>query len=335
MLRAARFLAIFGFWGALNASAANWVRAGLNTNQLVWGARGGLQFAIHPAGFRPGEPRGLIRLGYPVLPNGGYDLINFIAVEPVVNGKKGFSELERSRLDNLPGKGIWPAGDGDPASAAGSLDAGVISRLAGDVEQLEVSLRVEKFDNGAHVRLIISQRSDWPDEITLTVRSETDSAPIEFCVLTATMGNMARARQLWLNDETINSLKLYPDYKDAGFAPHTFFSLDRLRRTAEGDVVVAVTTDELDPAGVSPFPNSQFWQYKGCKVTQFWKKRKDTVHDDLQAAVNARYTYYGSHRPIPGGIAFENFELRERFHDGQQFVFGITAKSPPQLGWSR
>jgi hypothetical protein len=331
MLRAARFLAIFGFCGVLNTPAASWVRAGLNTNQLVWGARGGLRFAIHPAGFRPGEPRGLIRLGYPVLSNGGYDLINFIAVEPVVNGKKGFSELERSRLDNVPGKRIWCGGDADPASAAGSMDAGVISRLAGDVEQLEVSLRVEKFGNGAHVRLIISQRSDRPDEITLTVQSETDSAPMQFCILTATMGNMARVRQLWLKDETINSRKLYPNYQDPGFAPHTFFGLDRLRRTADGDVVVAVTTDETDPASVSPFPNSEFWRYRGCKVTQFWKKPKDGVHQDLQAAVNARYTYYGSQRPIPGGVAFENFELRERFQDGQQFVFGITPKSPPRL----
>ena len=39
-----------------------------------------------------------------------------------------------------------------------------------------------------------------------------------------------------------------------------------------------------------------------------------------------------SRRPIPGGIAFENFELRERFYDGQRFVFGITPKTPEELG---
>jgi hypothetical protein len=31
-------------------------------------------------------------------------------------------------------------------------------------------------------------------------------------------------------------------------------------------------------------------------------------------------------------VAFENFELRERFHEGQSFVFGITRLAPEQLG---
>src|ERR1041385_6654247 len=86
------------------AGGGQWVRPGLNTNALIWGRAGGLLFAIPPAGFHPPEPRGLIRLGYPALANGSYDLINFIAVEPVVNGRKGFSELERSALDGVPGK---------------------------------------------------------------------------------------------------------------------------------------------------------------------------------------------------------------------------------------
>ena len=47
--------------------AADWVRAGLNTNQPVWGVRGGLLWAVPPGGFRSASgPRGLIRLGYPI-----------------------------------------------------------------------------------------------------------------------------------------------------------------------------------------------------------------------------------------------------------------------------
>src|ERR1700746_892950 len=92
---------------ASKASAADWIRPGLNTNRPVWGVRGGLLWAIAPAGFRPGEPRGFLRLGYPVLPNGRYDLINFIAVEPVVKGRRGFSELEHSQLDGVQGKRFW------------------------------------------------------------------------------------------------------------------------------------------------------------------------------------------------------------------------------------
>ena len=316
--------------GAATGAAADWVRAGLNTNQPAWGLRGGLRFAIPPAGFRPPEPRGLIRLGYPILPGDGYDLVNFIAIEPVVNGRKGFSELESSRLDGAPGKRLW-AGDGEAMRA---LDPGTLSLLAPGIEQLEVVLRVEEFDHGAHVRLLASQRSDAPDELRLTVHSEPDSAPLDYCILTATMGNLARARQLWLKDEVVSSLKLYPDYKDLQFAPATAYPLSRLMRMANGDVMVAVTTDEDAPASVHPFPDSRLWYYAGVSVTQYWKKPAGAFRDDLHAVVNARHTYWQSRQPIPGGIAFENFELREKFYDGQQFIFGITRRTPAQLGFT-
>jgi hypothetical protein len=182
------------------------------------------------------------------------------------------------------------------------------------------------------VRLAVSQRSEAPDEIRLAIYAEPGSAPIEYCILTATMGNLARTRLLWLKDAVVSSLKLYPEHKGDGFAPHRIYPLDRLGRTPAGDVLVAVTTDEDEPASVFPFPGRRHWHYGGSKVTQYWKKPHGTVRDDLHAAVNARYTYWQTRRPIPGGVAFENFELRERFHDGQVFIFGISHKSPAQLG---
>src|SRR5688572_14302965 len=95
----------------LTASAlgADWVRAGINTNQPVWGLRGGLLFAIPPGGFTWGDggPRGLIRIGYPALTDGQYDLINFIAIEPVVGKARGLSELEKSSVDGRQGKVFW------------------------------------------------------------------------------------------------------------------------------------------------------------------------------------------------------------------------------------
>ena len=46
---------------SIRFGAVGWVRAGLNTNQPVWGIRGGLLWAIPPGGFpAPGGPRGLI-----------------------------------------------------------------------------------------------------------------------------------------------------------------------------------------------------------------------------------------------------------------------------------
>ena len=260
--------------------AADWVRAGLNTNQPLWGVRGGLLWAVPPGGFRAaGGPRGLIRVGYPISTNGGYDLINFIAVEPIVNGRRGFSELELSALDQTRGKRIWAVGETNLASGGPppALAPGKLTRPSAGVEQLEVTVLVEPFNNGARVRLIVSQRSDAPDEIQLSVHAESGSAPLDYCILTATMGNLARTRLLWLKDEVVSSLRLYPDYSGDGFAPPRIYPLDRLARTPSGDVLVAVTNNEDDPASVYPFPGQQAWHYGGDKVTQYWKKPRGTA----------------------------------------------------------
>ncbi len=325
------------FLAAPGAQSVEWVRGGTDGKQPVWGIRDGLHFALPPAAGHRYEvtsdspyardptagPRGLIRILYPTLPGGKFDLINFIAVEPIVRGERGFSELERSKLDDKPGKRFWV----EPARMQGS-----ISRLDGSVEKLQVVVQVERFENGAHVKLLLEQRSDRPGELAITVHAEQDSAPMEYCILTATMGNRARARNLWLRDETVSSLRLYADYRGSGFAPHTTYPLHRLTLTEEGDLLVAITTDERRPADVRPFPGRDRWYYGGFPVTQLWRKPKGSWRNDLHAAVNARHTYWRSDRPIPGGVSFENFELRERFHSGQQFVFGVTRQTPAELG---
>src|SRR5262249_38010189 len=118
-------------------SAADWVRAGLNTNAPVWGIRGGLLWAIPPGGFLRGEPRGLIRLGYPTLTNAAYDLINFIAIEPIVKGNRGLSELERSELDHLPGKRLWAVATEAAETKDAPLVEGRLSQKSKGVEQLD------------------------------------------------------------------------------------------------------------------------------------------------------------------------------------------------------
>ena len=152
------------------------------------------------------------------------------------------------------------------------------------------------------------------------------------CILTATMGNLVRAHQLWLQDEVLSSLKLWPDFQGSGFTPHTVRPLERLARTAGGDVITAIRGDEPTPASVFPFPGSRRWYYPGAPVTQFWKVPKTAVSSDLCVAVNGRTTYWQSGQPIPGGVAFENFELRTRFREGQQFIFGVTRRQPLELG---
>jgi hypothetical protein len=94
-----------------------------------------------------------------------------------------------------------------------------------------------------------------------------------------------------------------------------------------------VTNDEQNPAAVFPFPGTHLWYYGGAKVTQYWRKPKGTFRGDVTAAVNGRYVYWRSKQPIPGGIAFENFEMREPFSEGQSVVFGITRRTPAELGF--
>jgi hypothetical protein len=331
-MRSLPYIALVCLFGLVTAPAADWVRPGMTTNQPVWGLRGGLLWALPPGGFRPPEPRGLIRLGYPVLPGGGYDLVNFIAIEPIVAGRRAFSELEKSQLDKVAGKRIWPT---DPAGETTNHVPGTLRTRDGNREELEVTFRVEKFANGAHVRLVVVQRSDRPDELELSVYREADSAPLDACILTATMGNMARTRELWLRDEVVSSLQVYRDYRDKDFAPHRSYPLSRLLHTAEGGVLAALTNDEPNPAREFPFPGSGLWHYAGSRVTQYWAKPPGELRDDLEVVVNGRYTYWLSTRPIPGGVAFENFEWRERFRDGQKSVFGITRRSPEEMGFKR
>lgn len=325
------FLVILACCLPMEGRGAEWVRAGLTTNQPVWGIQGGLQFALHPFGFRTNRsgPRGLIRVGYPILENRGYNLINFIAVEPIVGDRKGFSELEHSKLDHTQGKRFW-VGGGDSTT---NLHPGKLTKLTGGVEQLEVDVHVETFENGADISLTLSQRSDAPDELQLTIHPGKNSAPMKYCILTATMGNFARTRQLWLKDKVASSLKLYPDYRGKDFAHHVHFPLDQMHRNATGDVLLGATTDERDPKSVSPFPGTKRWFYGGDTVTQYWKKPRGTYRDTLEGVVNARYTYWQSSQPIPGGISFENIELREPFYPGQTFVFGITRQTPAELGF--
>ena len=216
--------------------------------------------------------------------------------------------------------------EGSERKARGEAGWRELKELDGGVEELSLDVSVEKFENGSHVWLKLSQRSDAPDELRLRVHAEEGSAAVESCILTATMGNKARARLLFLEDGPVTSLKLYPDYQDIHFAEHRIFGVDRMFRRKNGDVVVWIENDEENPSAVQPFGRPHFWDYRGRKVMQYWRKPAAEVSADLQCAVNGRFTYWGGRRPIPGGISFENFELREPFRDGQSFVFGVTTE---------
>lgn len=319
--------------------------------KLIWGVKGGAVFAVWPTGFQKegvGGPRGLIRIGYER--NGKMTLVNFVAVEPIVGNKRGFSELEPSFVveEGKPtrlrrGKFIWPSSEYPPQDVKNRASTiedmrrksvpGWFSHPSPGVEQLNIAFDVEKFNNGAHPWIVVSIRNDRLEEVIFTVHAAKDSAQMQSCILTATMGNYIRARHLWLGDRVVYSKTLWPDPLQAGVGPVGFTRPEFFEETSmcclrDGSVIVMITTDEDDPSKVVPKP--AHWHYPGRKVTQYWRAYPHHEHP-IRIRVNGRFTYWMSRSPIPNGVAYENFELVQDYFSGQQFIFGVTELSPTQF----
>ncbi|MBE7560455.1 hypothetical protein HS125_16545 [bacterium] len=331
-------LALFAA-SSVPAPAVKWILPDPPARQY-WGVAGGTVFTVWPGSLYHrdrrglGGPRGLVRVGYEE--DGDVFMVNYLAVEPVVEGPRGYSELEVSQLDQVRGKRFWPVHpllgpDVEPREPEFRPEFTRLFRHPEGHEVLEVGIGVEPFRNGARPFLVLAIDSRRPEELVVRELAASDSAHIRQCIITATMGNYIRARRLWLAGEVVESSKLYPNFSGNGFAPPTVFTRDRLL-LKDGFRWVAITPDEADPAGVWPMPGGG-WHYAGAPVTQYWRARDDHPEEDLLANVNGRATYWAVHVPIPGGIAFENFELIRPFHTGQEFIFGITRKTPQELGW--
>jgi len=313
---------------------SRWIRAGINATRPLWGLKDGIQVGIWPSSIEGGEdggPRGLFRIGYPIKAGGkAPGLLNFLAVEPIVGGRRGYSELEHSQRDRRPGKFFWSGALNHPHEG---MDRGRLTKV-GNAERLTVTIYTERFENGAQPIIDLEIRSDRPGEVRWTTRAAPNSAPMEYCVLTATMGNYARLRRLWLKGGVVEARTVWPDFAGDEFTPDAYFSLDRLPVTASGDLLVCAASDEKDPGSIPVDPRGPQWRYRGSfPVTQYWRKPKGAWKPDLRLRVNARRLYWAVRTPIPGGLAYENFDLVERFYEGQTFVYGIARSTPDDLSW--
>jgi hypothetical protein len=141
------------------------------------------------------------------------------------------------------------------------------------------------------------------------------------------MGNYERLRLLWLKDRVESSRRLFPDYAGNDFVEGDAYPLADLLRNNDGDATVYCTSDETAPQD-SPGNSTNHWVYVLPKMTQYWRVPGHDVQPDLRVRVNARRVYWNSTAPVLGGIAFENFELRQRFVPGQSFIFGISHSEP-------
>jgi hypothetical protein len=318
----------------------SWIRPTKAGEPLIWGRKDGIVFGLPSEGGLPG-PRGLIRVGV-ISPNTGTpELLNFIAIEPVVGGRgsrgdrMAFSELEPSEMDiGSQGKRLWV--EGDPAGQLSNVSsAGIFSKRQDggkSIERLTVRIEVERFKaNGAHVYLEASIDSDHPEELRLSVFRHNDSPVIEELTLTATMGNYERLRWLWLKNRIVDSRQLYGSYQGDDFADRQDYPLKEMLRTADGDAIVFCTTNEAHPEANRGFIAPEHWRYRLERLTQYWKVSASEIEPNLRVRVNGRRVYWSSHSALAGGIAFENFEVRQKYKAGQSFVFGVTAKEPWQI----
>lgn len=296
----------------------------------VWGHADGIIVGLAPL---PG-PRGLIRIYTPYLEYEFAEVMNFIAFEPIPKGSehRGFSELEMSSLDEGErGKRFWSS---DNSTAVLPLDEayparGVVKKINGE-ETLTLYVFSEPFDNGAKVYARLRFFESRPYEFEITTYTYEGSVDLDYFITTATMGNKARLRTLFLKDGQKSSLGLWPDYKDIHFTSHEYFSQKEMIRDKKGNVYFIASPNEKDysKAVYAPGTNSH-WKYTGKHATQYWIKRNP--HEKLNGLVSGRFTYWASEAPIPGGISFENFELKTPFKNGDQFIFGITPFSAEQF----
>jgi hypothetical protein len=329
----------------------NWIRPEAGTANKTWGIHNGIVFSLWPNGVETGDkgtggPRGLIRVGYEY--QGKTYLINYIAVEPVVDGKIEYSEISPSAIDGKWGKLFWASNsEADNAYNPANPSTGVISHPdlnKPEVEQLSLYVFTEQFLDKANPYLKISIRSDKPDEIGIEIYNKPNSAKMDRCALTATMGNYSRLRLLHLDKETIDSRKLYAGYSGIDFIEKEAYPVNKFLKMKDGSPIAIATSNETF-AELSSWPTDSAyyakrgWRYRpNFKLTQYWRKDAANYDPSLTVRVNGRAKYWAvasrdtkQYVDLPGGPAFENFELRERYYPGQKFYYGLTRKTVDEL----
>lgn len=322
-------LALFLLTSLSSQPAAAWIRPDDRAAAPpIWGIENGIRVGLHPT---DGGPRGLIRIYAPYLDNPAGQVINFIAIEPIIRGKRSYSELERSATDGKPGKMMWSF-DEFPTDSSRKPDRPARGRVVNidGVEALSFYIRVEPFDSGAAPIIQVILRKNRPHEVTFRTYSQRAAAAMDACILSATMGNYARLRRLHLKDEVAEPATLWPGFESrhphgAGFTRHATWPVDRMNVT-NGIAEVCAAPDEANPQVAKYAPDTPaVWQYQGRAARQCWRARATR---DLMVRVNGRFTYWAGDKPIPGGVAFENFEMESPFTPGGEFTFVVEPLTP-------
>ncbi|MES2375355.1 MAG: hypothetical protein V4553_02190 [Bacteroidota bacterium] len=336
---------------AQSISKVDWIRPETASGNKTWGIHNGIVFSLWPNGTETGSkgtggPRGLIQVGYEY--QGKVYLINYIAIEPVVDGRIEFSEISASAIDGKWGKLFW-ASDNETNNAynPANQSRGVVSHPdpnKPETEQLTVFVFTEQFLDKANPYLKISIRSDRPEEMGIEIYNKANSAKMDRCALTATMGNYSRLRLLHFANQVIDSRKLYSGYNGIDFIEKDAYPISKFLRLKDGSPIAIATSNETF-AELSSWPTDSAytakkgWRYRpNFKLTQYWRKDAGGYDPSTVVRVNGRVKYWAvaskdpkQYVDLPGGPAFENFELRERYYPGQKFYYGLTRKTVEEL----
>lgn len=256
--------------------------------------------------------------------------MNFIALEPIVKGSehRSFSELEQSELDHVQGKRFWSANDtlNNQPKQENDCATGIVEMVNG-VETLTLYVFSEPFESGAKVYVRIRFYENKSYEIELTSYAMEDSVPLDNFVLTATMGNFARLRNLYVKDNIKSALNIWLDHQGTNFTEHDYTQSSQMLTDKSGSVYFVAAPNEDNPIDATYAKDTEdHWKYKGTKAIQYWKKMNPT--DSLKGLVNGRFTYWASASAIPGGVAIENFEFKEHFKNGAVYGYGISPLLP-------
>jgi len=333
-------------------SSANWIRPENEKSPPVWGIHGGIVVGLWPASLEgaangaDGGPRGLLRVGYEL--NGIIYLINFIAVEPLVNDDMEFSEVRPSVVDGQLGKLFWASGTDSTGSFSPYANTrGIIThpdKLHPEVEELSLYVLMEKFADGANPYLKLTIRSDKPGELGLQLFNHKNSVTMQRCDLTATMGNYERLRLLYLKNQVVDSRQLFGGYDDIDFAEKEPYPVSEMLKDRSGDpIVIAESNESLSELAswpqTEPYLKKWHWRYRPFyKLTQYWRVDAGNYDSSLAVRVNGRAKYWSgesadksTYSNVPGGPAFENLELRENYYSGQKFYFGLSLNPAKEL----
>jgi hypothetical protein len=205
--------------------------------------------------------------------------------------------------------------------------------LSEDGKTLRLFVHPEPFSNRA--RPVIEIRFDAPhaNRIGFRVHTASESTGMTECVLSAMSGSFADLRQLHFADGHVKTTKQmfesWPDESkltDKERSPWQTFSGEQFPLVDDGTLRQIRLTSDVSDYSTLKYAGavSTGWQYKALPSEQSWLCAAETP---FTVALRARKSFRNGNGPIPGGPAFEDFELRTRLQPNQWIWYEVLPKT--------